>query len=289
MLIGSLSDHCWWILGDSTYLHRHEGRTCKQPQPCWYDLSFSRTDPKLTHLQGFLALAQLPVVFLFGTKNSIVSLLLGPGHGYEKLNYIHRWSGRGLFIGAAVHGVLWIRNHLQYGLAILGSQKETSGVAAFGLLCVIVLTSLRPIRRLFYQGFWVVHVLGYVAFFVTICYHTIYASPWIFPPLAFYGLDILLRLFRYRIKDASLTAVDQNMTIVRILLFPSISQTEVSLASDQYPRLRRRLASRPTRPPPCLLLQPDLRISPTYHSKRTPFILMPPQQPLHDPRSSSMR
>lgn len=38
---------------------------------------------------GFLAIAQLPVVFLFATKNSILSLLLGPGNGYEKLNYIH--------------------------------------------------------------------------------------------------------------------------------------------------------------------------------------------------------
>jgi hypothetical protein len=38
---------------------------------------------------GFLAVAQLPVVFLFATKNSILSLFLGPGNGYEKLNYIH--------------------------------------------------------------------------------------------------------------------------------------------------------------------------------------------------------
>jgi hypothetical protein len=58
-------------------------------------------------------------------------------------------------------------------------------------------------------------VLAFTAFFVTICYHTIYASPWIFPPLAFYGVDVLLRLFRYRIKDATLVAVDKQMTIVR--------------------------------------------------------------------------
>ena len=105
---------------------------------------------------GFLALAQFPVVFLFGTKNSILSLLLGPGHGYEKLNYIHRWSGRGMFIGSAVHGAIWINNHLVYDLPILGQQKETSGVAAFGVLCVLVLTSFRPIRRLFYQSFFIV-------------------------------------------------------------------------------------------------------------------------------------
>ncbi|KAK0436227.1 iron reductase [Armillaria borealis] len=165
---------------------------------------------------GFLALAQFPVVFLFATKNSLLSLLLGPGHGYEKLNYVHRWSGRFMFLGAVIHGSLWIRNHLEWNLTILGEQKETSGIAAFGVLCVIVLTSLKPARSFCYEIFFVVHVLGFVAFFITICYHTTYASPWIFPPLALYGLDMLMRLFRYRIKDATVTAVDNQMTIIRI-------------------------------------------------------------------------
>ena len=108
------------------------------------------------HLAGFLALAQLPIVFLFATKNSILSLLLGPGNGYEKLNYIHRWSGRGMFLGAVIHGSLWIRNHIQYNLPILGQQKETSGVAALALLCIIVLSSLRPVRLYLRQIFFYV-------------------------------------------------------------------------------------------------------------------------------------
>ena len=53
-----------------------------------------------------------------------------------------------------------------------------------------------------------------MAFFITICYHTIYAPPWIFPPLAFYGLDILMRIFRRRIKDAILVPIDNQMTLV---------------------------------------------------------------------------
>ena len=52
-----------------------------------------------------------------------------------------------------------------------------------------------------------------VSIFVTICCHTIYARPWIYPALAFYALDLLLRLFRYRIKDATLTCV-KGVTIV---------------------------------------------------------------------------
>ncbi|KIK09642.1 hypothetical protein K443DRAFT_392442 [Laccaria amethystina LaAM-08-1] len=165
---------------------------------------------------GFMAIAQFPVVFLFATKNSIVSLLLGPGNGYEKLNFIHRWSGRAMFFAALLHGSLWIQNHLVWDLPILGQQKETSGVASLGLLGVIVLSSLRPVRRWFYEVFWIVHILAFVAFVVTICYHTIYASPWIFPPLAFYGADILMRMFKVRIKDALLVPIDNQMTLIHI-------------------------------------------------------------------------
>ncbi|KAG2047214.1 hypothetical protein BDR06DRAFT_985290 [Suillus hirtellus] len=122
---------------------------------------------------GFLALPQFPVVFLFAIKNSILSLLLGPGNGHEKLNFIHGMAGRAMFLAAYIHGFLWIRNRLQYELAILGPHKETSGVASLDLLCIIVLTSLRPVRRLFHEC----HILTYVASVVAMCYHTPYASP----------------------------------------------------------------------------------------------------------------
>ena len=100
---------------------------------------------------GFLAIAQLPPVFLFATKNSPLAMLISSG--YEKLNYLHRWCSRGLILAAAVHGSLWIRNHLQYGLQILGAQKETSGVAVFALLGILALTSVRPMRTHVYQIF----------------------------------------------------------------------------------------------------------------------------------------
>lgn len=106
--------------------------------------------------QGFMTIAQLPVVFLLATKNSPLSLLLGAGHGWEKLNFLHRWSGRGMFLSAAVHGSLWIRNHLQYDIQILGAQKETSGVACLALLGIITLSSLKVVRAYAYQVFFIV-------------------------------------------------------------------------------------------------------------------------------------
>ena len=113
-------------------------------------------DLRLPFHPGFLALAQLPPVFLFATKNSIASLLLGPGAGYERLNFLHRWAGRGLFLGGLIHGSLWLNNYISYGLPILGQQKTESGIACLSLLCIIILTSLGPVRRYIWNLFWIV-------------------------------------------------------------------------------------------------------------------------------------
>ena len=56
--------------------------------------------------------------------------------------------------------------------------------------------------------------MGYAAFFVIISYHTPYASPWIIPPLVFYGFDVFVRMIRCRFKDAVLVPMDQQFTLV---------------------------------------------------------------------------
>ncbi|KAF7433701.1 hypothetical protein PC9H_005664 [Pleurotus ostreatus] len=165
---------------------------------------------------GFMALAQLPIVFLFGTKNSVLSLLLGPGNGYERLNFIHRWSGRGMFFAALAHGSLWIRNRVRWGRGVVGSPKAITGLAALILLCVIVLTSLPIFRRLLYRFFIVTHIVAYVAFAITIFHHTSFAGLWLYPPMLLYAADMLLRFFKYRVKDAQLIAIDDQMTLIRV-------------------------------------------------------------------------
>ncbi|KAJ8518526.1 hypothetical protein ONZ45_g4434 [Pleurotus djamor] len=165
---------------------------------------------------GFIALAQLPVVILFGTKNSILGLLLGPGNGYERLNFIHRWSGRGMFLAALTHGSLWIRNRVSWGRGIAGTHKTNTGLAALVFLFLISLTSLPIIRRLARRFFFVMHVISFTAFSVVIFYHTPFAGLWLYPPLLLYALDILLRFLRYRMKDATLIAVDERMTLMRV-------------------------------------------------------------------------
>ena len=74
--------------------------------------------------------------------------------------------------------------------------------------------------------------LAFPSFFITVCYHTTYAAPWIFPPLAFYAFDLVMRQFRYRIKDAYLIRVDNQMTVIHI------PNADAGFRAGQHLRLR---------------------------------------------------
>ncbi|KAG8999417.1 hypothetical protein FRB94_006197 [Tulasnella sp. JGI-2019a] len=187
---------------------------------------------------GFLTLAQLPFVFLFAAKASPATFLLG--RGYEKLNFIHKWAGRGLLLSASIHGSMWIRDRIKNNqISLLAhEEKELRGYTTFSLLCLIVLSSLRPIRRFAYDFFYALHVALVIAFLVAVNYHTPYAIPWIVPPVAFYSFDLLVRVIRMRFKDAFLEAPDEQMTLIRI---PDVSGGWIA---GQHVRLRVFIGSR---------------------------------------------
>jgi ferric-chelate reductase len=103
---------------------------------------------------GFLVLAQLSILFLLATKNNVIAVLMR--RGWEKLNFLHRWVGRGVFLSATIHGASWINNHIRIDPSALKDNKELLGMAAYGVLCVIVLSSLRPVRFAAYQIFFIV-------------------------------------------------------------------------------------------------------------------------------------
>ncbi|KAJ7701243.1 ferric reductase like transmembrane component-domain-containing protein [Mycena rosella] len=181
---------------------------------------------------GLIALAQLPPLFLFAMKNSPVALLLGPGVDYTKLNYVHRWAGRGLFLGAFLHGAIWVENHLTWNRPILSRDKGASGVAAFVCLVVIVLSSVSPLRRWSYKMFLVVHYITFPAFLIAISCHTPFVTPWIIPSLVLYALDVLVRLLKLRIVAGRVRAYPGGMSII------SVPAATTGWRAGQHIRLR---------------------------------------------------
>jgi hypothetical protein len=61
---------------------------------------------------------------------------------------------------------------------------------------------------------WLHSFVSFVGFFAAIAYHTPYAQPWIFPPVALYAFDLFARLLKCRFRDVVLVPL-HGVTLVR--------------------------------------------------------------------------
>ncbi|KAK8048125.1 hypothetical protein PG994_009855 [Apiospora phragmitis] len=125
---------------------------------------------------AWVTVTQVPLLYLLSSKTSLVALLAGTS--YERLNWLHRWVARTVFVTATVHGFhFWtewvLANFVQDYLQWMPMVKF--GLGAWGLLLWMVLTSLRPVRALAYEVFVVQHVVAAI-FFLWVVYLHVPAS-----------------------------------------------------------------------------------------------------------------
>ncbi|WVQ82201.1 hypothetical protein IAT38_004329 [Cryptococcus sp. DSM 104549] len=166
---------------------------------------------------GFLALAQLPLIILLTMKSPLPLPIFLPSLSYEHYNFLHRWTGRTMFVSATVHGGMWINQFLRYNEHDqISAAKTKRGILAYALMGMVVITSLKPVRRKCYQLFWMAHVMFFTGFFAALSYHTPYSRKWVYACAAIYAYDLIVRMFRYRIKDATLVPVDDTLTMIHI-------------------------------------------------------------------------
>ncbi|KAK8090480.1 hypothetical protein PG997_005441 [Apiospora hydei] len=119
---------------------------------------------------AWVTVTQVPLLYLLSSKTSLVALLAGTS--YERLNWLHRWVARTIFVTATVHGFhFWtewvladfVQDYLQW------MPMVKFGLGAWGILLWMVLTSLRPFRSMAYEVFVVQHVVAAI-FFLWIIY-----------------------------------------------------------------------------------------------------------------------
>ncbi|KEP51846.1 putative ferric reductase transmembrane component [Rhizoctonia solani 123E] len=167
---------------------------------------------------GFIAVAQFPVLFLTAAKYNPLFAFIGRGH--DKLNFLHRWAGRGVSMAAVVHTVFWVWKRFRTGRAcrLYTNQADMTGIAATVVLTIMVVLSRSQVRRRCYELFFVSHVVGTVVFMILLFFHVKWylAGTWLLTPTIIYGLDLTLRFIRFRVKDAKLEAVDDQMTLIHI-------------------------------------------------------------------------
>ncbi|KAL8724771.1 MAG: hypothetical protein Q9181_006683 [Wetmoreana brouardii] len=157
-----------------------------QDQWKWEDIGY-RT--------GFIAVAQLPLTVLLAGKRNIIGWLTGSS--YERLNWLHRWISRILFLTVTIHMGFWFVNWARYDyidVKLTTDPITQRGFAAWCILLWIVLSSLYPVRAFNYEFFVIQHIITFAGFFSAVYLHLPQeVKVWIWLPIGFFIFDRVLR------------------------------------------------------------------------------------------------
>ncbi|KAF2839773.1 hypothetical protein M501DRAFT_1003220 [Patellaria atrata CBS 101060] len=145
---------------------------------------------------GFVSIAQLPLIFLLAGKNNIVGCLTGTSH--ERLNWLHRWTARGLFLTATIHMGYWFANWAPYDgfieKKIRTDPITRKGVMSWAVLVWIVLSSMTPIRGWNYELFVLQHLVSFAVFIGFVFIHVPdEVQHWVWIPVGLFFFDRVVR------------------------------------------------------------------------------------------------
>jgi hypothetical protein len=128
---------------------------------------------------AWLALTQIPLVYLLSTKRGPINLLAGIS--YERVNWLHRWVARVLLLSITVHVVV-MKSSIATLDIMFSDEKSMSivryGIGAYSTLLWIAISSILPLRKWSYRIFYINHWTCTVAFLGIVFQHVpSYARP----------------------------------------------------------------------------------------------------------------
>lgn len=159
-----------------------------------YDTENPRRWEDIAYRCGCIAQAQLPLVFLLAGKQNIIGFVTGMS--YERLNWIHRWVARILWLTATFHLMFWFRSWARFDYIKVKLSKDRmsqTGFAAWCLLTAVVFTSFLPMRRLSYEVFVVSHLVLFAGTIGAIMLHVDYGQTYIWVCVALFFFDRFVR------------------------------------------------------------------------------------------------
>jgi NAD(P)H-flavin reductase len=127
---------------------------------------------RIGYRNAWVTLTQLPMLFLLSTKVNIIGFLIGTSH--ERLNWLHRWVARTMFVTATVHGFhFWtewvLADFVELEIETMPMVKY--GLGAWAILLWNVVIGFVPIRRLAYEVWVLQHVAASIVMLVLVYLH----------------------------------------------------------------------------------------------------------------------
>lgn len=121
---------------------------------------------------AWVTVTQVPLLYLLASKTNVIAFLSGTS--YERLNWLHRWVARTMFVTATVHGFHFWTYWSQTGILddyLTWMPMIKWGLGAWGILLWMVLTSFKPLRTVAYEVFVVQHIIIAVLFLWVVYVH----------------------------------------------------------------------------------------------------------------------
>lgn len=119
---------------------------------------------------AWVTVMQVPLLYLLASKTNVLAFIAGTS--YERLNWLHRWVARTMFVTATVHGFhFWsewvIADFVDLELQMMPIIKY--GLGGWAILLWMVVTGFKPFRSMAYELFVIQHIMA-AAFFLWVVY-----------------------------------------------------------------------------------------------------------------------
>lgn len=182
---------------------------------------------------GWVATAQLPLLFALAQKNNVLGLLLGCA--YENLNFLHRFTGRLVVVAANIHSLYHFYSWFLNGTAaqMFALNHNIWGLVALVCVDLMWFFSTRYWRERAHNIFFRTHIVGSIFVLLATYFHEPQVLPYIFASTGIFVFDYLLRILKSRLTTAVIIPVPElNSTRVEI------SKYNAGWRAGQHIRLR---------------------------------------------------
>ncbi|KAJ4400510.1 hypothetical protein N0V91_008662 [Didymella pomorum] len=151
---------------------------------------------------GAFAFALTPLTIALCARDSVLSILTGIP--YQSFNFLHRWTGRIIFVQSFVHCIIWtiVEGYLyqpqpKVYVAWIKQEYMIWGIVAQSFIFFLFVFSLRPaIRWTGYEFFRKSHFIVAILYIGACWGHWKQLSCWMVASFAIMGFDLIARTVR---------------------------------------------------------------------------------------------
>jgi hypothetical protein len=155
---------------------------------------------------AWVSSSQIPFIYLLSSKFNPISLLTGIS--YERINWLHRWAARTVFLTAIVHWSFflrewWLADFVQLEIQMMPMVKY--GFGAFGTISWMVLSGFGFFRAVSYELFVAQHICAAIVLLWLLFNHVpSYARYNVYMTFAFMAFDWSARIVWNIIRNTHL-------------------------------------------------------------------------------------